>query len=166
MHNFDDSKRVEARWSAVLDDWIRSDYSLTVASIEDEWRGIDRWATDSDGVKLGIDYKCDTRAAITGNIFVETVSNSQSGRLGWAYTSEADWIFYFVVPRFVLAFRTASLRRSLSEWVSIYRTARARNDRGYDTIGILVPLIVARSSADSVCDFGDIEAERQLSIPL
>lgn len=147
LHEFHRSSKVEDRWAPVLDAWLGEHYSFRPATMAEQWRGIDRVAVDDSGREAGIDYKCDTQAGRTNNVFIETVSNDQSGRPGWAETSEAEWIFYFVTPGLVLAFRTVRLREALRSWQRRYPTRGARNGR-YTTMGVCVPIQVAKTVAE------------------
>jgi len=117
-----------------------------------------RVAVDEDGAEVGIDYKCDERAARTGNAFIETVSNDVSGRPGWALTTEAEWIFYFVVPDRVLGILSAKLRRALPSWQRRFPTRAARNvswdGKPYRTLGVCVPLKEVEAVAEWVAHLG------------
>ena len=141
-HRYDESLGVEALWAPVVDAWLASRYEVHVAELEDELRGIDRFLTrPADVTVTSLDAKHDRLAHRTGNVFLETVSNDQSGRPGWALTSEADWILYHVVAeRRVLLFLTSELR-DVAGW-SRWRERSVRNE-GYRTVGQLVPVAVA-----------------------
>ena len=155
-HEFGTSCTVENRWAPMLDKWLAESYSIRPASMDEQWKGIDRVAIDEDGMPVGIDYKCDEQARRTGRIFIETVSNDVSGRKGWAWTSEAKWIFYLVTPDCVLAFLMSRLRKELPGWLRRFGERAAQN-RGYRTLGVCVPLAVAQEAAEYVArlDLGD-----------
>ena len=83
VHRFDKSLAVEQHWVPRLDDWLReSGYAFRRATPKEQWRGIDRIVRDDAGELVGVEYKCDVKAAQTGNLFFETVSNATSGRAG------------------------------------------------------------------------------------
>jgi hypothetical protein len=149
-HDFDRSAEVERRWSPVLDRWIRKSYAFfREATDAEQRRGIDRIAIDDLGHEVAIDYKCDERAQWTGNVFMETVSVDTRRTPGWLYTSDADWILYFVVPEVVYAFSLSKLRAEIEGWIKRYREVPAKN-RSYRTLGVLVPLREARRAAEYV----------------
>jgi len=148
LHQFEASKGVEARWAPVLDDWFRQMYVIDDATMEQQWRGIDRIVHAEDG-PVTLDYKCDTRARDTKRLFMETVSNSETGRPGWLLTSEAEWLVYFVVPDDVWMFRFACLRQQLAAWRQTWPEKPARNDR-YSTLGLCVPMFVAQHEAEYI----------------
>ena len=164
IHDFQACRAVEDRWSAKLDDWLAESYPMRPATMEEQWRGMDRLvrvALDEDGLEVGVDYKCDERAARTGNAFIETVSNDVSGRKGWALTTEADWVFYFVVPDRVFGLRADKLRAAIPDWQRRFPTRAARNvgrdGRPFRTLGVCVPLKEVAAVAEWVAhlDQGD-----------
>jgi hypothetical protein len=142
-HRFDDSIAVEARWAPTLDAWVGEAYVIRPATVREQWRGIDRIATGADGLPISLDYKCDERASDTGNLFIETISNTRSGRPGWALTSQAAWLIYFVTPHTVFMFLMAELRACLPTWRRRFPEREARNEH-YVTRGLCVPQAVAR----------------------
>lgn len=119
----------------------------------EQWRGIDRVVTTPAGA-VGLDYKCDERAQQSGNVFLEMVSNSVTGRLGWMRTSEAEWLVYYVVPDRVLLCRFARLRPLLAAWAARY-PVRAAHNVAYDTLGLCVPVAVVAAAADRVVELGE-----------
>jgi hypothetical protein len=149
LHRYEDSCRTEARHAQTLDRWLGQHYRLRLANVDEQRQGIDRVVIDDDGCDTTIDYKCDTRAAQTGNLFAETVSNARTGRLGWALTSRAEWLFYFVVPARVQVYRMARFRAAVAVWNGTYPLRAAENE-GYATLGICVPLEVAAARAEYV----------------
>ena len=158
-HQYEASCRVEDRGALILDTWLAPYYDLRAATRDEQVRGIDRIAEDGSGPQT-IDYKCDERAAATGNAFIETVSNRQTGRPGWALTSEAFWLLYFVMPHEVLVCTFRTIRAQLPSWRERYRQGVAINTREglrYETLGVLVPLAVVRDVAEysAQLDHGD-----------
>lgn len=151
LHRFAESLTIEAQWAPTLDAWFGAAYQLRLATVEEQWRGIDRVAIDDGGRCVGLDYKCDCRCVETGNLFIETVSNAQTGRPGWALTSEAMWLVYFVVPDHVLMFLTSQLRAQLPNWAACCLERPAHNE-GYDTLGLCVPFDLASRTAEYVAD--------------
>jgi len=145
IHAFHHSSKVEARWARVLDQWLKKrGNTFRDASDEEQWMGIDRVVLAPK--QTTIEYKCDTRAKKTGNIFVETISNNVSGRKGWAKTCQADWLFYFITPGELLCFEGASFKRMVPTWERRYGTKKARNHT-FDSVGLVVPIDAAKTIA-------------------
>jgi N6-adenosine-specific RNA methylase IME4 len=154
---FEQSRAIEAKWEPVLDRALRDHYAhLERVSLADEFRGYDRYVVDDSGQRVGLEYKVDEKWRQTGKIFVEVVSNSTTGRLGWLHTCSARWLLYFLTPHTVLVFFMTHLRAVGKEWERRYPIRPAVND-GYHTLGICVPLRVAAAGAESVShlDRGD-----------
>lgn len=156
VHQFQQSSEVERRWAPILDAWLRTAYDLREATLEEQWRGIDRVATDGAG-SWTVDYKCDEAWSRTRNAFIEVVSNATTGRFGWALTSEAAFILYFLTPDRVLVLTMESIRRHLPRWRERYKTRPAHNTEGYDTLGVCVPVSVVEAVAEYTAhlDYGD-----------
>lgn len=124
-----------------LDDFSARWYTIRQASLIEQRQGIDRHFTDKKtGIATTVEYKADTTASRTGNAFVETVSVDATGKLGWAYTSQADWLFYYLPQDGLLYFwHFAEFRKHLPRWVRECKS-RAIPNQGYKTVGMLVPL--------------------------
>jgi hypothetical protein len=149
MHQFEKSRAVEAKWAPVLDHALADAYPLERASRDDEWKGNDRFVIDDDGQRVGVEYKFDEVWQRTRNAFFETVSNSVSGRPGWLVTCAAKWLLYFLTPHEVLVFHMERLREAGRDWQKRY-PVRAAQNVGYKTLGLCVPVTVARRTAESV----------------
>jgi hypothetical protein len=104
---------------------------------------------------VSVDWKTDHRAAVTGNLAVEIIANATSGRLGWVFTSQADYIVYLLpVPSRLLWFKAQALRQAVLEWQAIYPTRGAQNDSRnarflYTTFSLTVPLFEMEMLADA-----------------
>ena len=146
IHQFAQSQAVEAKHAPRLDAWLSESYPIREATMAEQWQGIDRVAITFDGY-VTIDYKCDEKARKTDRLFLETVSNSVTGRPGWMRTSRADWLVYFVVPETVWMFRFDRLRRMMPGWQRTYGERAARNV-SYATLGVCVPVTVAVSAVE------------------
>src|SRR5690606_23251114 len=104
----------EAFLDALFSRW----YRIRPASAAQQRRGIDRWFRTATR-RLAVEYKTDHTAARTGNAFVETVSVDTAHKPGWAYTSQADYLVYYIPPDgLVYVLRFAVLRRELARWVA------------------------------------------------
>lgn len=129
-----------------LDKHFASRFHITPATRAQQRRGIDRiFQQRKTGARHAIEYKTDWTAARTGNAFVETVSVDAQNKPGWAYASRADWLIYYVPGQvrykgtiYMISF--AALRAQLPRWTARYREAPPIPNRGYNTLGILVPL--------------------------
>lgn len=136
---------------AALDAYFAQKYQITHATMSDQRRGIDRFFYNPvTGFACSIDYKTDTRAAQSGNAFIET---THSDRPGWAYTSEADFIFYYLPQsQIVYAVGLKWLReKRLPQWVEAY-PIRSADNGGYTTYGLIVPLDVFGRCASKLFD--------------
>lgn len=124
-----------------LDSYFVDEFDIRPATRDQQRAGIDRIFTRrSDGKKWSVEYKADKTAARTGNAFVETVSVDTANKPGWAYSCQADFLFYYVVgigPLYII--RPRDLRRQMDKWRSLYPERRIPNG-SYHTIGLLVPL--------------------------
>jgi hypothetical protein len=122
-----------------LDEHFAQWFTIRLATMEEQRQGIDRIFTRAP-VSFPVEYKTDSRAHQTGNAFIETMSVDTSNKAGWAYTSQAQWLCYYVPgPEvvYIVAFRR--LRTALKRWTDHYPTRRIPN-HGYHTHGLLVPL--------------------------
>lgn len=125
----------EAFLDALFSRW----YRIRPATAAQQRRGIDRWFRTATR-RLAVEYKTDHTAARTGNAFVETVSVDTTHKPGWIYTSQADYLVYYIPPDgLVYVLRFAVLRRELARWVALYPVRRIPNE-GYHTHGLLVAL--------------------------
>ena len=128
--------------------------------------GVDRWIQIPERREiLRVDYKNDTRASKTGNVFVETVSvrfTDRSGRAekpGWIYKERMDAVLYNIEETdIVLLIPRATLEREIVEWTKTYGTREIKN-KGYVTIGVPVPMKIV-SALESVEVFNFSESRR------
>ena len=126
---------------AQLDRFFADRFDITKATREEQRQGIDRhFRNKADGRTFRIEYKADERASATGNAFVETMSVDSAGKQGWAYTSQADLLLYYL-PKDLLVYviRLKDLRQQLAGWRATYPQRKADNG-SYATWGVLVPL--------------------------
>jgi len=142
-HAYDFRERLQAgeRGEAVLDALFTQWYRIAPATPAQQRHGIDRIFTSREsGAQIAVEYKTDSTASRTGNAFVETVSVDRAGKPGWAYTSTATYLMYYVPGDDLLYILTfAALRQQLPRWLATYPT-RSIPNRDYATQGILVPL--------------------------
>ena len=127
---------------ARLDLHFAARFHIAPASRTQQRQGIDRIFTDHTSGKIyTVEYKTDWTAARTGNAFLETISVDTANIPGWVYTSQADWLAYFVPQQaviYLIAF--TALRARLPQWLDSCKAAPPIPNHGYHTHGILVPL--------------------------
>jgi hypothetical protein len=124
-------------------------FSIKKASRDEQRQGIDRFF-EKEGESWPIEYKADWTASRTGNAFVETVSVDTTGKLGWAYTSSAKWLLYFLPDDgLVYVVEMTKLKGCLEGWKEKCKTVTVQN-RTYSTHGLLVPLDLFEQIAQRV----------------
>jgi len=133
-----------------LDGFFSGRYRIRRATAQEQRRGIDRLFTHRQtGQQIAVEYKTDYVAARTHHAFVETVAVDAVGKAGWAYTSQAEYLMYYVPGEgvvYVLALEV--LRRQLPRWLRSYPLRQARN-AGYATHGVVVPLDEMEACAEA-----------------
>lgn len=154
VHKWETTFTRGTHYEEELDSIFARWYEIEPVSQADQSAGIDRVFTSPDGREFTIEYKSDSRAAETGNAFIETLSVSTTGRLGWAYTSRAQVLVYYV-PELSIAYlvNMVDVKRSLTGWRGACREASAQNE-GYEARGLLVPLLELARVAFEVLDVG------------
>ena len=132
-----DGREGERRLDAFFAYW----YTIAPATDTQQRAGIDRIFTCLYfGQQFTVEYKTDKTAARTGNAFIETVSVTTTGKRGWAYTSTAEYLVYYVPGRevaYIVPFEV--IRAHLLRWLNTYQQRSVPN-HGYCTEGVLVPL--------------------------
>lgn len=147
MYKFDIQHAIGTTGEARLDQIFRPFYLIQPASPEQQRQGIDRLVINrATGEHSFIEYKTDHRAGDTGNAFVETISVDTIGKPGWAYTSQARYLIYYIPdPETIYILPMAQIRYTIDRWRKLYPQRRIPNisARGhrYHTIGTLVPLL-------------------------
>lgn len=141
VYDFDEQLAKGVSGEELLDAFFSREWIIRTATRREQRQGIDRhYVCRKDGRYFKVEYKTDYLAHKTGNAFIETVSIDSEGRAGWAYTSKADFLFYFVVEDLLLyILPMETIRKQLSRWAKEY-PIKAVPNRGYRTYGILVPL--------------------------
>jgi hypothetical protein len=155
VYDFDRQLRDGLKHEAALDAHFSQWYAITRLDQDDpavpeckrlarrglQLMGVDRiWERAATGERWTVEYKSDTKADATGNAFIETVSVDTQDRKGWAYTSIAQLIVYYVPQQGrVLVINVPALRIALRAWPARYPVKYAEN-RDYKTHGLLVPL--------------------------
>jgi hypothetical protein len=150
LHDFTRSFETNKAYEAELDKHFAVEFDITPATRRQERAGIDRFFVHKgSGVRWSVEYKTDHMTATTGNVFVETVSVDTDGKPGWALTSLAQLLVYYVPPKeYALLADMGAVKRSLADWE---RFRRAEVDNGsYRTVGLLVPLEAFRAACYEV----------------
>lgn len=129
------------RWEKYLDSLFVDNFSIRPATRQQQRQGIDRIFTHKLwGTEYRIEYKADKTAARTGNAFIETTSVDTWNKPGWALTCQSDFLIYYIVgigPAYIL--RPRDIKANVSEWQGRYPERKIPN-KGYHTVGLLVPL--------------------------
>lgn len=104
-------------------------------------RGIDRyWTEKRTGLRYSVEYKSDRAALKTGNAFLETISNDQTKKAGWIYTTTAQIIVYYVPGQALLLLSGERLKQAIADgFIKGRRIGSAKNETYYSK-GALVPL--------------------------
>lgn len=139
-YDFSEKLAEGERGEAYLDTLWDSRWQIVKAQRDDQRRGIDRWLVNSAGKRISLEYKTDVTAGRTGNAFVETISVSTADKPGWAVSSQATWLIYYIPdPEAVYIIKFARIRQHLARWREQYPSRDIPNV-GYVTTGLLVPL--------------------------
>lgn len=140
IYQFDRQLAEGEAGEAFLDAFFRRrGHTIQAATRAEQRSGIDRFITAPDGREMAVEYKTDRLAGETGNAFVETVSVDARGKMGWALTSQADYLVYYLPGRAIYVLPFSSLRWALPGWMRDF-PARTAPNNGYLTHGVLVPL--------------------------
>jgi hypothetical protein len=140
LHDFDAQRTRGETGEAILDRFFEArGHLIQPATRGQQLRGIDRVFV-KDGKIAYVEYKTDYRAHETGHVFVETISVDTDDTAGWAYTSGADFLVYYIPAlNRILVMPLENLRKLLPGWVEAHPTRPAQN-KAYATHGVLVPL--------------------------
>lgn len=141
MYDFTEQLSKGEQAEKQLDEHFATWFTIHPVTRAQQRMGIDRMYTHKrDGWTIPIEYKTDWTAGKTGNAFVETISVDTEKKPGWAYTSRADVLIYFI-PKDLLAYwiRFVDLRKELPRWCADFPMRKIPN-KGYHTHGRLVPL--------------------------
>lgn len=106
----------------------------------DQFKGI-----DLNSSYATYEVKTDQTATRTSNAFIETFSNLETGRRGWALTCQAMWLLYFVTLDIengsLYWFRPSLFVELVPSWETEFPIRDIPNV-GYTTQGVCVPLRV------------------------
>ena len=141
LHEFNKSLKTGQRYERVLDKVFSDRYSITPVSMDLQRLGIDRIFTSIKSRKrFSVEYKGDEKTQTTGNAFIETVSVDTDNKPGWAITSCAQILIYYVIgPNDIYISYMTEIKRLVSDWANKYEEKPAYNE-GYKTLGLCVPI--------------------------
>lgn len=110
--------------------------SVTRAEREDDLRGVDFWARLVDGRRVSIDVKL--RGYDHGDVFLEVVSRTEEGKVGWALNERyiTDFVLFLWKTRYLLVSYPqlrAALKNRLAGYVKRYGTSQATS-KGRDGV--------------------------------
>lgn len=148
LYRFDQQLEQGEQGEAFLDRYFARWFRILPATPDEQREWIDRWFYALRRPRsFAVEYKTDWTASRTGNAFIETVSVDTCDRAGWAYTSEADVLLYYLPGSATIYVLTlTALRYRLPFWAQLYPLREIPND-GYHTHGLLVPLTELEQSA-------------------
>ncbi len=153
MSYFEHDKRIGTRGEASLDKYWRSlGYEVEVVPFEVQHLGIDRIIINPGVSRQSVEYKTDTRATDTGNIYLQfrecITSEDKSGRPAWVYTSVAQFAHIYL-PRegAIIVVERVALSDQINAWQSKCPIHLERCDgflyegkrSSWENLGVLVP---------------------------
>ncbi len=99
IYDFDDKLKEGEGYERLLDKhFANKGYDVSPVTMGEQKRGIDRYWTASDGMRWAVEYKADSTAHETGNMFLETVSVDTESSPGWLLKSFAQLLVYYIPP--------------------------------------------------------------------
>ena len=150
-YRFDQQALQGERGEAFLDRHFSRWFRIEPATLEEQRQGIDRHFHHlKSGQDFTVEYKTDSLASRTGNAFIETVSVDSGQKAGWAFTSQADRLLYYVPGKQIIyILKMATIRARLPFWLQTCEVREVPNN-GYHTHGLLVPLEELERCAERV----------------
>ena len=138
MHEFSQSLLIGQKGERAFAEHVRScGRQVSPATSDDQRKGIDCYVQSATGDWVTVEVKTDEAATRTGNVFVEIVSNATRGVLGWAYTSQAQWLA-FVIGQTITVLSASAVRQRVGQWAVQYPLRSVQNREGH-SVGVLVP---------------------------
>jgi hypothetical protein len=139
-YDFDEQLKKGEEQEVRLDEHFAKKFRIYKVSARQQRNGIDRAMIDNKNRCWLVDYKSDFQAHETGNVFIELVSVDTTNKPGWALSSKADYIVYFMVESgtaYIVAM--ADILENLARWTKEYKTVECQN-KDYKSSGILLPI--------------------------
>ena len=124
-----------------LDAFYHERFIIESVTMEQQRQGLDRiYVGRETGKRFSVEYKTDFTAGRTGNAFIETTSVSATGTKGWAFTSTAQVLLYFVPPDgTIYALDMLRIKIDAEKLIEEFPLKSAGN-KGYETEGVVVSL--------------------------
>lgn len=146
MHTFNNSKKIGDAGEARLDQFFKDKFQIEDVDMSQQKLGWDRVFTHLEsGARASVEYKTDTQSHKTGNIFIEIWSNKEASKRGWAYTTTAQWLYYYVLgDGEVYIVDVVKLKLYLKNWEKQFIIKGAKNPN-YSSEGMLVPVEIFKS---------------------
>lgn len=124
-----------------LDGWARNRFGAEPrpADMDDQRRGIDRHIEAPDGTTYTLEYKADGQGHRSGKAFIESISVDRTGKPGWLWTSQADYVVYWLSGDgrgWVIT--PANLQARAWDWTRRF-PVKVSSNPSYHSYGILVP---------------------------
>jgi len=140
-YTFSGQKEVGDSGEAILDYYLSQHYDLRAPPTTSEirWK-FDRFLQNGEK-RYTVEYKNDTVADSTGNLFIETVSNTDTGAPGWALNSVAQIICYRLTGSGRVFFLdVVRIRVNIPKWRYHFPAEPIEQADGSYTHGLLVPI--------------------------
>ena len=137
-----------------LDEFFRKKWKVEIESVDRAGQryGIDRIWKWQSGARMTVEYKADNTADRTNNVFIETVSVDKDNKPGWAFTSLAQYLLYYIPPRKIAYFLSmTAIKKNVVWWKTQYKELPIQN-KNYITYGLPVPIeeLIEKCSAVKV----------------
>jgi hypothetical protein len=147
IYEFDKQLAVGKAGEYKLDEFFGRWYNIEEVPLDFEKRvGADRLFVDPGGRQLLIEYKYDVKSGETGNLIIETISNKERHKPGWALTCQADVVVWLLSSGEILAILPDDIRKQIPRWSDAYRSVVITNV-GFTAVGLVVPLHEVRALA-------------------
>lgn len=122
-----------------------------VTNLRIQKSGIDLFVYDKNNDKISIEEKI--RFKIFPDILLETISNDQTGALGWAVKPfQADWLCYYKQPKdLIILLPGNALRKAITNNINFWKAKfgeRSAKNQGYLTWNVGVPEAVLFRAID------------------
>ena len=173
VHDWDERLAAGESGEELLDELMREELGVEILRVTMPLQklGLDRvlvsTTAKADQLRLtSVEYKADYVGAHTKNCFVEMVSMVERSKLGWAYTSNAEFLVHWIpAPEslaYVVPFRR--LRRELDRWREVYpsRTVTSRDPNTgaeWHSSGLIVPMREYERISEWTLDTSELEAD-------
>jgi len=152
VYDFETQLTVGESYEKLLDRYFSQFFRVSIVPLTVQKLGVDRIFIFKGSPKrrFTVEYKADIRAAETKRIFVEIESNSNTGKPGWAYSSVAQMLVYYIPPlKRAAIVNMLTLREAVPNWLKQYDKKICRN-RTYHSTGVVVPLHELKAIASRV----------------